>query len=305
MHIKQMKFILQIAEDGSFTKAAKKLNISQPYLSQYISKVEQQMGVHLFDRTMTPIQLTHIGELICDKAKKMIKINEDMSLELDYFKGIRSRKIDIGVSQASASLIPKIFPAFYKKFPNIEIKINECRVVKEMESLILNGQLDIGIFPLFETEDNLDYQVIEEKRMLLALPSKHPIAKKIKKSSDEQHPFISLELLKDEEFILPEKKQQTHLLLDKPFLDAGFEPKVLCTTQTMDVANAIVASGMGICFTLPEMIRDDYKDKISLFQIDKKHTLRPIVLAYRKEKYLPDIVKEFVYIAKRRLNKKK
>ena len=72
----------------------------------------------------------------------------------------------------------------------------------------------------------------------------------------------------------------------------------------MDVANAIVASGMGICFTLPEIVRNDYIDKISLFRIEDKYTRRKMVLAYRQGKYLSNIVKEFVAISKRKLNNK-
>ncbi|WP_024953485.1 LysR family transcriptional regulator [Sulfurospirillum arcachonense] len=304
MNIKQLQFILQVVKEQSFTKAAQKLGVSQPYLSQYISHIESQMGILLFDRAITPVKLTNVGEAFCEKAKKILDIYDDMTLELDDYNGIRSGKIVIGITQAGADFIPKVLPIFHKKFPNIEIKVKECKAPKEIESLILNGDIDLGILPLLGSLENLDYQVVEEKRMLLALPIKHPLAKKIKKNSNNLYPYISLKLLKDEQFVLPEKPQQIHLQLDKPFIDAGFEPKIFCTTQSMDVANAIVASGMGICFTLPEIIRNDFADKITLFQIDEKHTLKQMVMAYRKGKYLPKIVKEFLTVSKRILSKK-
>ncbi|WP_421715244.1 LysR family transcriptional regulator [Arcobacter arenosus] len=304
MNIKQMKLVLEVSIEKNFTKAAENLGVSQPYLSQSISNIEKQMGIIIFDRTMTPLKLTQSGEFFCDKIRRIRELYDDMILELDDFKGIKSGKITIGISQVGAGFIPAILPSFYKKFPNIEIIVKECKAAKEIESLIENGQVDIGILPLLKPFTNLDYQIIQEKLMLLAIPAKHHLVKKIKKNKQEEYPFISLKSLKNEQFILPEKAQQIHLLLHKPFIDAGFNPKVICTTQSMDVANAMVASGMGICFTLPEMIRDNFKDKISLFQIEEKYTRRNMVLAYRKGKYLPKIVKEFINISKKVLSKK-
>ena len=304
MNIKHINFVLEVAREKNFTKAAEKLGVSQPYLSQYISNIEKQMGIVIFDRGISPLKLTQSGEFFCGKIKNIRELYDDMVLELDDFKGIRAGTITIGVSQAGAGFIPEVLPSFCKKYPNVEIIVKECRAAKEIESLIEAGEIDIGILPLLKPLKNLDYQVIQEKLMLLAMPADHPLVEKTIKDSTESYPFLSLELLKDEQFILPEKNQQAHLLLDRPFIDAGFTPNIICTTQSMDVANAMVASGMGLCFTLPEMIRDDFKDKIALFRINEEHTKRKMVLAYRKGKYLPRIVKEFVSISKRVLSKK-
>ena len=299
MNLKHFQFIICVAEEKSFTKASQVLNVAQPYLSQYISNIEQQMGIVIFDRSVTPIHLTAAGEIFYTKAKEILRVYQDMNLELDDLKGLRIGEIVVGVSQIGATFIPKILPTFHKKFPHIQVKIKECSAVKEIETLIINGNINIGIIPLLGSSQNLDYQIIQQKRMMLALPIHHPIVKKSKKRSDEIYPYLSLSSLKEDWFVLPEKEQLAHLLLDKPFEEAGFSPNILCNTKTMDVANAIVASGLGICFTLPEMLRDEYKDKIALFYMEEKYTVRNVALTYRKERYLSKIEQEFITLSKK------
>ena len=82
MELRQFTYVNQVAECGSFTKAAAKLFISQPALSNYISKVEEDLGVKLFDRSATPLKLTYAGEQYLKRAKVILGQMEDMNREL-------------------------------------------------------------------------------------------------------------------------------------------------------------------------------------------------------------------------------
>jgi len=299
MGLRQLHYMLKVAEEQSFTKAAQKLNIAQPSLSQYILNLEQSVGITLFDRTTNPISLTHAGEVFAVKARDILRLHHELAVQMEDMAGLKTGKIKIGISQTGAHFIPRVFPHFYKKFPCVEIEMIEASSSEEMEKCLQEGIVDLATLILPIESENLSYEIIQDEKMLITLPITHPIAKEAKKRGDKQYPQIALTALKDEKFILPKASQRSRAMFDMLFKEAGFSPKVLCETKTMDTANAIVASGIGVGFTLPQIIRADDKDKIALFALNTPLATRTLVLAYKREKYLPKIAHEFLSIAKR------
>jgi len=286
-----------VAKLKSFTKAAQKLKIAQPSLSQSINILEKQIGVPLFDRTTTPISLTHAGEIYIAKASSIIELYNDLNVQMRDVTGFENGKLRLGFSQTGYHFIPEALPLFYKKFPNADIKITQVFSTLNLEKMLIDGDVDIATLILPLHSDELGYKILKEENACLALPSTHPLAQKSKKRS-KGYPTILLSELKNEKFILPKGTQRSRPIFDQIFKKAGFEPHVLCETETFDIANSIVASGIGACFTLPQFIKEDKKDKIMLFNIDEPLLERTVVLAYKKEKRLSRIAQEFLAIAK-------
>jgi len=299
MGLRQLHYMLKVVEEQSFTKAAQKLNIAQPSLSQYILNLEQSVGITLFDRTTNPISLTYAGEVFAVKAREILKLHNELSVQMEDMAGLKTGKIKIGISQTGAHFIPKVFPPFYKKFPNVEIEIIEGSSSEEMEKWLQDGVVDLATLILPIESDNLSYEIIQDEKMLVGIPVKHPLVHEAKKRTNKQYPEITLSALKDEKFILPKTTQRSRAMIDGLFSEAGFHPKILCESKTMDTANAIVASGIGVSFTLPQVIRADDKEKIALFALNTPLATRTLILAYKREKYLPKIAHEFLSIAKK------
>ena len=187
---------------------------------------------------------------------------------------------------------------FYKKFPNTDLNITQVFSTLNLKKMLLDGDIDIGTLILPLNTDELAYKILKEEQVCLALPITHPLAQKTKKRV-KGYPSISLSELKNEKFILPKNTQRSRSIFDTIFKKAGFEPTVFCETETFDIANSIVASGLGACFTLPQFIKEDKEDKLMLFSIDEPLLNRTVVLAYRKDKRLSKIAHEFLAIAKR------
>lgn len=299
MGLRQLEYMIKVAEERSFSKAAKKLNIAQPSLSQYILNLEKSMGIALFDRTKTPISLTHAGEVFLKKAEEILRMNHELKTQMEDMAGLKIGKVTIGISQTGVHFISKVLARFRKKYPSVEIELFEASSSEEMEKWLQEGVVDLATLILPIISDVLSYEIIEEETMMLALPIHHPLVKEIKVKGKQLYSSISLSLLKDEKFILPKSTQRSRLVFDTLFQEAGFTPNVLCETTTMDTANAIVASGLGVGFTLPQMIRSADKDKLALFSLQSPLMTRTLVLAYKKEKYLPKIAHEFLSVAKR------
>ena len=299
MGFRQLQYMLKVAEEQSFSKAAKKLNIAQPSLSQYILNLEKSVGITLFDRTKNPITLTHAGEVFVIKAKEILRINHELITQMEDMAGLRIGKVTLGISQTGAHFIPKVLASFYKKFPNVEIDMVETSSSEEMEKLLEEGVVDLATLILPLESELLSYEIIQEEELLVALPIHHPLVKSIKQPKERGYPSIALSALKEEKFILPKATQRSRQIFDTIFSEAGFTPHILCETKTMDTANAIVASGLGAGFTLSKIIRVEDKDKIALFTLNNALMKRTLVLAYKKEKYLPKIAHEFLSVAKR------
>ena len=297
MSFKQIECVVMVAKLKSFTKAAQKLKIAQPSLSQSINILEKHIGVPLFDRSTTPISLTHAGEIYHSKANAIIELYNDLNVQMRDVTGFENGKLRLGFSQTGYHFIPDALSKFYNKFPNADIKVTQVFSTLNLEKMLLDGDVDIATLILPLHSDELSYKVITEEQALLALPITHPLAQKVKKRA-KGYPTLSLSELKNEKFILPKASQRSRPIFNQIFKKAGFEPNIFCETETFDIANSIVASGIGACFTLPQFIKEDKEDKLMLFSIDEPLLSRTVVLAYKKEKRLSKIAQEFLSIAK-------
>ena len=299
MSFKQIECVVMVARLKSFTKAAQKLKMTQPALSQSINALEKQIGAPLFDRTIKPIGLTHAGEIYLSKANAIIDLYNDLNVQMRDVTGFQNGKLRLGFSQAGYHFIPDALSQFSKKFSNADIKVTQVFSMLHLEKMLLDGDIDIATLMLPLSSQELSYKVIKEEQTLIALPITHPLAQKMKmKKKTKGYPCISLTELKNEKFILPKETQRSRILFDKIFKKIGFEPNIFCETETYDIANSIVASGVGACFTLPQFIKEDKQDKLMLFSIDEPLLTRTVVLAYKKDKSLSRIAYEFLTIAK-------
>lgn len=297
MSFKQIECVVMVAKLKSFTKAANKLKIAQPSLSQSINSLEKQIGVPLFDRSTTPISLTHAGEIYVAKASSIIDLYSDLNIQMRDVTGFGNGKLRLGFSQTGYHFIPEALSLFCKKFPKADLQVSQIFSTLKLEKMLLDGDIDIATLMLPLSTNELEYKIIKQDKALLALPITHPLAQKAKKKA-KGYPNIALSELSQEKFILPKNSQRSRPLYDQIFKNAGFEPIIFCETETFDIANSIVASGIGACFTLPQFIKEDKADKIMLFNIDEPLLERTAVLAYRKDKRLSKIAYEFLSIVK-------
>ncbi len=295
--LKQMECVVAVAKLRSFTKAAAKLKVAQPSLSQSIQAVEKQVGVPLFDRSTFPITLTHAGEVYVAKANAIIELYKDLNTQMCDVTGSDKGPLRLGFSQTGYQFIPTALAKFCKRFPCADLRVVQVFSTLKLEKMLSEGDIDIATLVLPLSSPEIDYKIIKEDQAFLALPITHPLSQKAIREAQDS-PSVSLEELKEERFILPKSTQRSRPIFDEIFRKAGFEPKIFCETETFDIANAIVASGVGACFTLPQFIKEDKQDKVVLFHVDEPLLARTVVLAYRKDKHLSKMACEFLTIAR-------
>lgn len=296
MNLHQLEYVLAVAEEKSISKAAKKLYISQPSLSQYIMRLEDDLGVKLFDRTTASLTLTFAGQKYIETAKKILNLNNQLQRELSDIACSKKGHLSIGVpTQTGRHILPLILPKFHRAFPEIELSIEE-NVTSKLEEMLIEGNIDIAILSLPIEKKQITYERISSERIFLVAPKNHPISD-LKLLKNKR---INLNCLKNENFILPKRGQRMRLIVDDIFEKAKFKPKILFEMENLDTAHRIAAAGMGFTFVPENVIWLFSSDKYSnYFWVNGKKFV--FTISYRRNEYIPKSTQEFINMAKETL----
>ena len=142
----KFRYVEAVAELKSFTKAAERLYISQPALTKSIGKLERELGVKLFDRTTTPVQLTYAGERYLAGMKNIAAMRYQLEKELEDISNMRKERLVVGIPDTrSQRWLPKILPAFLRERPGIDLRIIEERSTGQAEHQLAQGRIDLAV----------------------------------------------------------------------------------------------------------------------------------------------------------------
>lgn len=291
MDLNKFEYILCVAEEKSFTKAASKLYISQPALSQYVASLEEQLKVKLFDRSVTPLKLTLGGEIFIKKALEILQLKKELWRELHDISSNLVGNISIGISpNRSLYLLPYFFKELKDKFPNIKVEIIE-RNSKELEKGVLDGMIDIAIISLPLTSLELEYIKFFEEELFLISSKERDYSNKLKEN------IVAFELLKNENFILLKEKQKLRTLVEVIFLKNNFIPKIYLETESQECVLEMISLNMGIGFTSNMILNNSkWKEKFNKYSLKENNFKRDFAIVFKKGKKLNNVEKEFINI---------
>ncbi len=300
MTFKQYRYVLKVAEERNFSSAAKKLFISQPSLSQFVQKVEEQIGAPIFDRSTSPLKLTYIGKLYVEHAKAIMDLQNQFEQRVDDVLKIKKGRVTVGSSPfRSAYLMSQLLPQFRKTYPDIEVFLKEDNT-RNLEELALTGETDISVSLLPIDEKLFDYEILFEERMLLALPPTHPIAERLKLIAGDHTytPHIHLADLRDTPFIQMNKSHKLHQMLLNLCNEAGFTPNVIFETDSMTTAQALAGAGIGVTLLPETLIRTNHFEHEPCYCALDTKAARTVIAVYRKGRYLSRAARAFIQTLK-------
>jgi LysR family hydrogen peroxide-inducible transcriptional activator len=178
MELHQLRYLAAVARTGSFSRAAEQCRVAQPSLSQQIQKLESELGERLFDRLKAGTKLTPAGEAFLPRARRILEEVEAAKREATEAKELLRGSVTLGVLPTIAPyLLPQILPAFTKKFPGVEITVQE-ETTARLVRLALAYEIDFALAsrPLHDTR--LEIRELFSEELLLALPPTHPLTRK-------------------------------------------------------------------------------------------------------------------------------
>ena len=166
-----------LAQELHFRRAAERLNIAQPTLTQHIKRLEREINARLFDRTKRTVKLTEAGKMLLDEAIPLLARVEAIKEKVKLVSNGASGHIRLGATEiALNSIFPRLIRRFRQIYPKVEFSFEQCDSASQ-EKLLLNREIDIGILhpPLYDRE--LSAIDIYREPMVLAIPSHHPLTK--------------------------------------------------------------------------------------------------------------------------------
>jgi len=175
MTIVQLNYTLAVAKYGNFTLAAEKSNVTQPTLSMQVQKLEDELGVSIFNRNTKPIKVTVLGEKIISQAKKIVEESQKMKSLIDQNRGIVEGDFRLGIiPTVMPTLLPLFLNTFLKKFPKVSLKIDELNIQNSIDQII-DERLDafIGATPL--NNSKLIENPIYYEPFVGYIPQNHPL----------------------------------------------------------------------------------------------------------------------------------
>ncbi|UJF36122.1 LysR family transcriptional regulator [Paenibacillus hexagrammi] len=286
MELRQLQYAIQIATERNFSRAAEKLHIAQPSLSQQLSKLEKEIGVLLFQRSTNSVELTHAGALFVEKSQKILDMVEQLKKEMEDISQMKKGRLVIGSMPITGSTtLPFVVPVFQAAYPEIEISLVE-ETSSNLETLTMNGQTDISLLSLPLREEALVYETLLEEEIVLAVPPHHPLA--------EAASPIQIEDLMKESFIALKKGQGFRQLTLNLCQQAGFTPNIVFESSNIETVQSLVAAGMGIAFVPYLISRRNFSELAPVHLPLQGRPARTLVIAYRKGRYISKAAEAFV-----------
>ncbi|MFC5531810.1 LysR family transcriptional regulator [Cohnella yongneupensis] len=288
MEFRQLQYAIQIAAERNFSRAADKLHIAQPSLSQQLSKLEKELGVLLFKRSTNSVELTYAGSVFVDKAQQIIDMADQLRREMEDIADMRKGRLVVGsLPMTGAHVLPYVLPVFREAYPDIEIVLIE-ESTRNLEHLTASGGTDVSLLTLPLEEQSLAYQPLIDEEICLAVPPDSPIARR-----NPADPLPISELA-DEPFVLLKKGQGFRAIAHDLCRQAGFEPKIVFESGNINTVQSLVAAGMGIAFVPTMMRHADWHGRAPVYLTLADRPTRTLVIAYRKGRYLSNAAEAFI-----------
>ncbi len=289
MELRHLRYFVVVAEEGHFTRAAERLGMQQPPLSQQIRALEQELGFELFRRHPKGADLTPAGSAFLTEARAILANVQQAALRAERVANGSAGTIVLGLTSSAAAhpLIPAILRAYRQAWPDVSLEFKDGNAAEVTEA-IAAGKMHVGFLrrPV-SGPPGVVFRPLTEEEMLLVLPAGHPL---LRAWRGDGMPSLSLADLRDERFILVRRHGAPGMysnLLDA-CKRAGFTPRIAAEVDRMLTNISLVAAGVGIS-AVPASMRGFHADSVVYCRIrgGGPGLAAPLTLVTREDEDMP------------------
>lgn len=300
---RELLYIKTIAEEHNITRAAEKLSIAQPSLTQSVQRIEKSLNCSLFHRQKNGFFLTAEGELYYKTACQMLDLWNQLLNQLSDRDHMNGGVLNIGASWYNTLLIlTPLLPEYRKNYPSIDVRLSEQKT-SELMQLLNQGKLDLILSHRYPNEypakpavfsKKLVEKVLLKERFCIVLHSKFGF---LSESSDSEPPILPLEVLKNIPMIRFSERQRIRHICDFAFEQAGFFPPTALTTYSFPSALELAVQGVGAAVLPEHYLKKQLADSpdLQVFLIDPSyHAYWTSTVCYYQSEYLSPAVSSFL-----------
>lgn len=284
MELRHLRYFITVAEELHFGRAAQRLHIAQPALSQQIRQLEEMLGFPLFDRDKHQVELTAPGRVFLDEARLiLIQLQRACDIAERVHVGASGRLIIGFVGSATYHIIP-LLRAYREQYPLVHIVLQQMKTLEQLQALH-EKRIDIGLIRPIRTNPDISQAVIHHEALMVALPDHHPLAAK---------ETISMSDLTNEPFIMtPIRPGSSYYEVVMQYChDADFKPNIVLEAPEFLTIVAFVAHGMGIAL-VPESFWQQQNIGVIYRKIEAAKPLLELAVAWRTSA-TSQVVQEFI-----------
>jgi DNA-binding transcriptional LysR family regulator len=289
MELRHLRYFVAVAEELHFGRAALRLHLAQPPLSQQIRKLEEILGHQLFTRTSRAVKLTSAGEVFLDRARRTLRnVQDDIEEARSIGRG-EAGVLQVGfVGSSMLTPLPGMLEHYRRQYPKVTLRLHESFTSLVVQQLV-NGALDVGFLRDGVQAEGLDIEILFSEPLIAVLPANHPLAKRKSISAGD---------LKDEPFVMFPPVAGSHAYEKWLSLcdESGFRPRVVQEAPQWLTILRLVGAGLGVTIA-PACAAQIASPEVVCRRLRGSRTTSDIELAYRHGEDRA-IVKAFSSIAR-------
>lgn len=280
MELRHLRYFLAVAEELHFGRAAARVHIAQPPLSQQIRQLEEELGVQLFKRTRRMVELTDAGKVFQKESYKVLE-----SVERGIAKARLAGRGEAGwlsvgfIGSSTYIVLPAILREFQRKYPDIELVLQEIES-SEQNKALQDGRIHISIARFPKPDPELIFESIYREELIGAISTNHPLSKR---------KLLTLSEVANEPFILFPNQPSAHAENTlQIFANAHLSPQIVQTVGEMHTALGLVAAGIGTTL-VPSSMKNTQREGITYINLKKSAPVLDLMMGYRKKDTSPVI----------------
>jgi LysR family transcriptional regulator, transcription activator of glutamate synthase operon len=291
MDLRQLRYLVALAEERNFTRAASSEHIAQPALSQQIRRLEDELGLALVERTTRRVSLTEAGELLAVRARRVLAELEAAQSELQALRGMYTGHVTIGAMHTMGPVdLSLALALFHERHPHVELTVRE-QSSEEMAEMLRIDELDLAFLSVTERVEShgLGLQQLVAEELVAVLPREHRLGKRRQ---------VRMAELDGEQFISFRTGARLRELLVAAGRHAGFEPRVTLESNESQRIRRLVARGLGVAI-LPRSDAEGPGADVCVARLVAPSLHRDITLAWREGRRHAPAAAEFLELARR------
>lgn len=243
MELRHLRYFLAVAEGLHFRRAARRLHVSQPTLSQQIQQLEAELGTPLFERLPSSVRLTQAGEVFRAYASRALEDVHGGQRAVGALTGLAAGQLRVGYPPSARELVVPAVAAVLRRHPGVHV-VAEEGIAGRVERRVADGKLDLGVSYAPLRAPAAEAEPLLESRLRLVVPRDHP------RSGDESAPMSALV---DEPFALLSRGTRARAAIDAYFARGRFVPRVVLESNAVAAVLSLVREGLAVTL-LPEPI---------------------------------------------------
>ena len=273
MEFRQLRYLVALADECHFTRAAAREHIAQPALSQQISRLETEVGLALVERTTRRVALTAAGELLVARARHILAELDAAQSELQTLAGVQGGRLSVGALHTMGPVdLSLLLASFHRNHPAVELTVRE-QSSEELADMLREDVIDLAFLSVTERIQSrgLELHRLVTEELVAVLPTQHPLAGR---------DGVSLRELADDPFISFRAGSRLRELLDSGAAAAGFEPRIALESNESRRIRSLVSGGLGVAI-LPRSDAAGPGAPIVMTRLIEPELTRDVTLASR------------------------